>query len=63
MLLAEGPLPECWIPPARILECRTLLETYHDLRAEHTAWVQRIHAVLPIRLPTWPHDYTHTDRA
>ena len=46
MLLAEGLLPECWIPPARILECRALLETYHDLRAEHTAWVQRIHAVL-----------------
>ena len=37
---------ECWIPPARILECRALLETYHDLRAEHTAWAQRIHAVL-----------------
>jgi transposase len=31
--------------PAVILECRALLETYHDLRAEHTAWVQRIHAV------------------
>src|SRR5229473_3477339 len=46
MLLAEGRLPECWIPPARILECRALLELYHDLRAEHTAWVQRIHAVL-----------------
>ena len=45
-LLAEGRLPECWIPPARILECRALLETYHDLRAEHTAWAQRIHAVL-----------------
>jgi transposase len=45
MLLAEGRLPECWIPPAQILECRALLETYHDLRAEHTAWVQRIHAV------------------
>jgi transposase len=45
-LLAEGRLPECWIPPARILECRALLETYHDLRAGHTAWVQRIHAVL-----------------
>ena len=45
MLLAEGPLPECWIPPSHILECRALLETYHDLRAEHTAWVQRIHAV------------------
>ena len=44
-LLAEGRLPECWIPPGHILECRALLETYHDLRAEHTAWVQRIHAV------------------
>jgi transposase len=44
-LLAEGRLPECWVPPAQILEYRTLLETYHDLRAEHTAWVQRIHAV------------------
>lgn len=45
-LLAEGRLPECWIPPARILDYRALLETYHDLRAEHTAWAQRIHAVL-----------------
>ena len=36
MLLAEGRLPECWIPPGRILECRALLETYHDLRAEQT---------------------------
>ena len=46
MLLAEGRLPECWIPPGRILECRALLELHHDLRAEHTAWAQRIHAVL-----------------
>src|SRR5690242_5965295 len=46
MLLAEGRLPECWIPPGRILECRALLETYHDLRREHTAWAQRVHAVL-----------------
>jgi len=44
-LLAEGRLPECWIPPPHILEYRALLETYHDLRAAHTAWVQRIHAV------------------
>ena len=44
-LLAEGRLPECWIPPSRVLECRALLETYHDLRVEHTAWVQRVHAV------------------
>jgi transposase len=45
-LLAEGRLPECWIPPGHILECRALLELYNDLRGEHTAWVQRIHAVL-----------------
>jgi transposase len=44
-LLAEGRLPECWIPPAQVLEARALLEAYHDLRREHTAWVQRIHAV------------------
>jgi transposase len=43
-LLAEARLPECWIPP-HILEYRALLETYHDLRRAHTAWVQRIHAV------------------
>ena len=46
VLLAEGRLPECWIPPARILECRALLETYNDLRRERTAWAQRIHAVV-----------------
>jgi transposase len=45
-LLAQGRLPECWIPPAHVLECRALLELYHDLRGEHTAWVQRVHAVL-----------------
>ncbi|MGD0377936.1 MAG: transposase [Streptosporangiaceae bacterium] len=45
-LLASGRLPECWIPPSHILECRALLELYHDLRTGHTAWVQRIHAVL-----------------
>ena len=39
-LLAEDRLPECWVPPGRILECRALLELYHDLRAEHAAWVQ-----------------------
>jgi transposase len=44
-LLEQGRLPECWIPPAHVLECRALLQTYMDLRVEHTAWVQRIHAV------------------
>ena len=45
MLLEQGRLQECWIPPAQVLECRALLETYHDLRREHTAWIERIHAV------------------
>ena len=45
-LLCDGRLPECWIPPAHVLECRALLELYRDLRVEHTAWTQRIHAVL-----------------
>jgi transposase len=45
-LLVQGRLPECWIPPAHVLECRALLQLYHDLRGAHTAWVQRIHAVL-----------------
>ena len=44
-LLEQGRLPECWIPPEQVLEARALLEAYHDLRREHTAWVQRIHAV------------------
>jgi transposase len=45
-LLEEGRLPECYIPPPQVLEYRALLELYHDLRREHTAWVQRVHAVL-----------------
>ena len=45
-LLAEDRLPECYIPPTQVLEYRALLELYQDLRREHTAWVQRIHAVL-----------------
>jgi transposase len=45
-LLAQDRLPECWVPPAHVLECRALLECYHDLRRQHTCWVQRVHAVL-----------------
>jgi len=44
-LLEGDRVPECWIPPWQVLEYRALLELYHDLRREHTAWVQRIHAV------------------
>jgi transposase len=32
-------------PGGIILECRALLELYHALRVEHTAWTQRVHAV------------------
>jgi hypothetical protein len=45
-MLAQGRLPECWIPPTQVLEARALLQVYRDLRRDHTAWVQRIHAVL-----------------
>ena len=45
-LLETGRLPECYIPPTQMLEYRALLELYHDLRREHTAWIQRVHAVL-----------------
>ena len=45
-LLADGRLPECWVSPTYILACRALLETYHELREQHTGWLQRIHAVL-----------------
>ena len=45
VLLEQGRLPECWVPPSHVLECRALLETYLDLREQRTGWVQRIHAV------------------
>ncbi len=60
-LLAQGRLPECWIPPEHVLECRALLELYHDLRAEHTAWLQRVHAVLFHQGAPVFHDLSRTD--
>ncbi len=51
-LLAEGRLPECWIPPAHILEYRALLELYHDLRTEYTAQAQ-LRRLLPPGRPGW----------
>jgi transposase len=44
-LLERGEFPGCWVPPPAVLDWRQALETYHDLRVQHTAWVQRIHAV------------------
>jgi transposase len=60
-LLAQGRLPECWIPPEHVLECRALLELYHDLRAGHTAWLQRVHAVLFHQGAPAFHDLSRTD--
>src|SRR3954454_7715493 len=45
-LLAAGRLPESWIAPEQVCEMRARLQLFKDLRAERTAWVQRIHAVL-----------------
>jgi transposase len=45
-LVADGRVPASWIPPAQVLELRALLQLYRDLREEHTAWTQRIHATL-----------------
>ena len=43
-LLLEGRFPESWIPPAHVLEMRTLGRLYCTLMDERRAWQQRIHA-------------------
>ncbi len=45
-LLAEGDLPESWIPPERILEWRERVRLYKILVDQRTQWIQRIHAEL-----------------
>jgi len=45
-LLVAGRLPESWIPPAHILELRTLVRTRKALLDERTGWQQRIQAQL-----------------
>jgi transposase len=45
-LLVGGELPESWIPPAHILELRTLVRLRKTLIDQRTAWQQRIHAQL-----------------
>src|SRR5215208_901379 len=45
-LLLEGRLPESWIPPAHVLEVRTLGRLYCALMEERRSWRQRIHAQL-----------------
>jgi transposase len=46
ILVAEGRVPCSWIPPEHVNELRALLQLYADLRQEHVAWAQRIHATL-----------------
>ena len=47
-LLAEGRLPECWIPPSRILDCRALLETVpRPARRAHRLGAAGPRGVLP----------------
>ena len=45
-MLLEGRLPESWIPPAHVVEMRTLGRLYCALMDERRAWQQRIHAQL-----------------
>ena len=44
--LMAGDLPECWIPPAHVLEARATVRLYKDLLDERGAWHQRIAATL-----------------
>src|SRR3954452_19150912 len=45
-LLAEGRLPEAWIPPAHVREWRTKTRLRKTLIDERTCWRQRIQATL-----------------
>jgi transposase len=45
-LLAEGRLPEAWIPPAHVRDWRTRTRLRKTLVDERTGWLQRIQATL-----------------
>src|SRR5206468_1618294 len=45
-LLAEGRLPEAWIPPPHVREWRTQTRLRKTLIDERTSWLQRIQATL-----------------
>jgi transposase len=45
-LLAEGRLPEAWIPPAHVRDWRTRTRLRKTLLDERTEWLQRIQATL-----------------
>lgn len=45
-LLATDRVPESWVPPAHVIETRSLGRLYLDLLAARNSWAQRIHATL-----------------
>jgi len=45
-LLANGELPESWIPPTPVLEWRERVRLYKTLLDQRRMWVQRVHAEL-----------------
>jgi transposase len=45
-LLADGRLPEAWIPPEHVRQWRSRARLRHTLIAERTQWFQRIRATL-----------------
>jgi transposase len=45
-LLCEGRLPEAWIPPPHVRECRTRARLRKTLVDERTTWLQRVQATL-----------------
>jgi len=45
-LLAEGRLPEAWIPPEHVRQWRSRARLRHPLIGERTQWMQRIQATL-----------------
>ena len=45
-LLADGRLPEAWIPPEHVRQWRSRARMRHTLIDERTQWMQRIQATL-----------------
>jgi transposase len=46
VLLADGRLPESWIPPEHVRQWRSRARMRHTLIDERTQWMQRIQATL-----------------
>jgi transposase len=51
-LLADGRLPEAWIPPEHVRQWRSRARLRHTLLNERTQWFQRVRATLFITAST-----------